>query len=61
MDSSSGVQLYPERRLGLGAQQDSPNRYSYGKANSHRSCVDQRDCWVIKFKLSLNLSDLIKL
>ena len=43
MDSSSDVQLYPEERLGLGAQQGSPDRYSYGGANSHKSCVDQED------------------
>ena len=34
IDLSSDVQLYPEERLGLGAQQDSPYRYSYGGANS---------------------------
>ena len=61
MDSSSEVQLYPEGRLGLGAQQDSPDLYSYGGANSHRSCVDQGDHWVIKFNLGLNLFDLIKM
>ena len=27
---SLDVQLYPEERLGLGAQQGSPDRYSYG-------------------------------
>jgi len=32
MDSSSDVQLYPEERLGLNAQQGSPDRYSYGGA-----------------------------
>jgi len=58
MDSSSDVQLYRERRLGLGAQQDSLDRYSYDGANSYRSCVDQEDNWVIKFKLGLNLFDL---
>ena len=45
MVSSSNVQLYPEERLGLGTQQDSPDRYSYGGANSHRSCADQGDHW----------------
>jgi len=35
MDSSSDVQLYPQGRLGLGAQQGSSDRYSYGGANSH--------------------------
>ena len=35
MVSSSDVQLYPEERLGLGAQQESLDRYSYGEANSH--------------------------
>ena len=61
MVSSSDVQLYPEERLGLGAQQESLDRYSYGEANSHKSCVDQGDRWVIKFKSGLNLFDLIKL
>ena len=61
MDSSLDVQLYPEGRLGLGAQQGSPDRYSYGGANSYRSCVDQGDYWVIKFRLGLNLFDLIKI
>ena len=61
MVSSSNAQLYPEERLGLGVQLGSPDRYSYGGANSHRSCVDQRDHWVIKFRLDLNLFDLIKL
>jgi len=37
---SSDVQLYPEKRLGLGVQQGSLDRYSYGGANSHKSCVD---------------------
>ena len=41
MDSNLDVQLYLEGRLGLGAQQDSPDRYSYGGANSHSSYVDQ--------------------
>jgi len=51
MVSSSDVQFYPEGRLGLGsarAKQESSGRYSYGGANSHKSCVDQGDCWVIK-------------
>jgi len=61
MDSSSDVQLYPEGRLGLNAQQDSPDRYSYGGANSHISCIDQGDHWVTKFSLGLNLFDLIKM
>ena len=61
MDSSSDVQLYPEGRLRLGAQQGNPDRYSYSEANSHRSCVDQGDHWVIKFRLGLNLFDLIKM
>ena len=43
---SSDVQLYPEERLGLSVQQVSPDRYSY--ANSHKSCMDQGDHWVIK-------------
>ena len=53
--SSSDVQLYPKERLGIGPQQDSPDRYSYGGTNSHKSCVDQEDRWVIKFRLGLNL------
>jgi len=61
MDSSSDVQLYPEGRLGLVTQQGSPDRYSYGEANSHRSCVDHGDHWVIKLRLGLNLFDLIKM
>jgi len=61
MDSSSDVQLYAEERLGLGTQQGSSDRYSYGGANSHRSCIDQGDHWVIKFRLGLNLFDLIKM
>ena len=40
MVSNSDVQLYPEERLGLGAQQSCPDRYSYGGINSHISCVD---------------------
>ena len=40
MVSRSGVQLYPEERLGLGAQQNSPDRFSNDGANSHRSCVN---------------------
>ena len=45
--------------LGLGSadtKQESPNRYSYGGANSHKSCVDQGDRWIIKFRLSLTYS-----
>ena len=61
IDSSSDVQLYPERRLGLGAQQGSPDCYSYGGTNSNRPYVDQGDHWVIKFRLGLNLFDLIKI
>jgi len=41
MVSSSDIQLYPEERLGLGAQQGSPDCYSYRGANSHKSYVDQ--------------------
>ena len=59
--SSSDVKLYPEERLRLGTQQGNPDRYSYGEANSHRSCVDQGDGWIIKFRLGLNLFDLMKL
>jgi len=57
-------QSYPEGRLrlgGAGAQQESPDRYSYGGANSLKSCVDQGHRWVIKFKPGLNLFYLIKL
>ena len=61
MDLNSDVQLYPEGRLGLGAQQSSPDQYSYGEANSHKSSVDQGDRWVIKFGSGLNLFDIIKL
>jgi len=60
MVSSSDVQLYTEERLGLGAQ-GSPDRYFYGGANSHKSCVDQGDRWMIKFRLGLKLFDLIRL
>jgi len=56
-----GCPVVPEERLGLDAQQGSPDRYSYGGAKSHKSCVGQRDRWVKKFRLSLNLFDLIKL
>ena len=59
--SSSDVQLYPEERLGLGVQQGSSDRCSYDEANFHKSCVYQGDCWVIKFRLDLNLFDMIKL
>jgi len=44
--SSSDVQFYLERKLGQsgeGAQHRSPDRYSYGGVNSHKSCVDQGD------------------
>ena len=58
---SLDVQFYPEKRLGLGAQQGSPDCYSYGGVNFHRSCVDQGDHWVIKFRLGMNLFDLIKM
>ena len=64
MVSSLDVQFYPEKRLGLGgagAQQESSDRYFYGGANSHKFCMDQGDRWVIKFRLGLNLFDLIKL
>ena len=43
MVSKSEVQLYPEESLGLGAQQGSLDRYSYGGVNSQKSCVDQGD------------------
>jgi len=64
MVSSSDVQFCSEGRLGLGGtgtQQGSPNRYSNGRANSHKSCIDQGDRWMIKFRSGLNLFDLIKL
>jgi len=60
MFSNSDVQLSPEERLGLGAQQESPY-HSYLGANFHKSCVDEGNRWVIKFKLELNLFDIIKL
>jgi len=42
MISCSNVQFYPEDRLGLGggAQQESPDHYSFVGANSHICCVD---------------------
>jgi len=60
---SSDVQFYSEGRLGLGGAvaQGSPDHDSCVGANSHKSCVDQRDYWVIKFRSSLNLFDLTKL
>ena len=61
MVSSLDVQLYLEKRLGLGAQQENPNHYSYCVANSHKSCVYQGDRWVIKSRLGLILFDLFKL
>jgi len=64
MVSNSDVQFYPERRLrlgGAGAQQESPDHYSYGRVNSHKFFVDQEDHWVIKIRSDLNLFDLIKL
>ena len=51
----------PRRKLGLGTQQGSPDRYSNGEAKSLKSCVNQGDRWVIKFRLGLNLFNLIKL
>jgi len=62
--STSDIQSYLEGRLrlsGAGAQQESPDRYSYSGANFHKSWVDQEDRWVIKFRSGLNLFDLIKL
>jgi len=59
-----GCSVLPKRRLGLGGvgvQQETPDCYSYGGENSHKSCVNQGDRWVIKFRLGLNLFDLIKL
>ena len=64
MVSSSKVQFYSEGKLRLGnagAQQESPNYYFCVGANSRKSCMDQGDRWVIKFRLGLNLFDLIKL
>ena len=64
MVSNSDVQFYPQGKLGLGggsAQQGSPDHYSYGGANSHKSCMNQRDRRVIKFRSGLNLFDPIKL
>ena len=62
--SRSDVRFYPEGRLGLGsaiAKQESPDRYSYGGAKSHKFYVNQGDRWVIKLRSDLNLFDLIKL
>jgi len=56
--SSSDVQFYPEGRLRLGStgtKQESLDCYSYSGANSHKSCVDQGDRSVIKFRSGLNL------
>jgi len=64
MVSSSDVQIYSKGRLGLdGAniKQENPDHYSCVGTNSYKSCVDQGDYSVIKFKLGLNLFDLIKL
>jgi len=61
VDWSSDVQFYLEERLGLDVQWVSPDRYSYGGANSYRSCIDQGDRWAIEFRLGLTLFDLIKL
>jgi len=61
---NSDIQFYLEGRLGLdgtGLQQESPYHYSCAGANSHKSCVNQEDHWVIKFRLGLHLFDLIKL
>ena len=59
---SSDVQFYPEGRLGrAGTQQGSLDHYSCVGANSHKSCMNQGDRGVIKFRLSLKLFDLIKL
>ena len=63
--SLSGIQVFfiliEGVCLGLGTQEESLDHYSYGRANSRKSCVDQGDHWMIKFKLGLNLFDLIKL
>jgi len=61
MALSSDVQFYLEGRLKLSAQQESPDRHSYDRVNSHKFCVDQGDSWLIKFRSGLNLFDLIKL
>ena len=64
MVSSSDVQFYSEDRLGLGdasAQQGSSDPYSCVGANSHKSCMDEGDRWVIKFRSGLSLLDPIKL
>jgi len=61
---SSDVQFYPEGKLGLGGsitQQESSDQYSCVGANSHESCIDQGDHWVIKFRSGFILFDLIKL
>ena len=37
---SSYVEFYLKCRLRLGVQHDSLDRYFYGKANFHKSCMD---------------------
>jgi len=64
MVSSTDVQFYSEGILGLGStdtKQKSPDHYSYDGENSHKSCADQEDIWVIKFRSGQNLFDLIML
>jgi len=43
----------------LGPTQGNPDRYSYSGENYHKSYINQGDRWVIKFRLGLNLFDLI--
>ena len=53
MVSSSNVHFYPEGRLRLDStdvKQESSKHYSFVGANSQKSCMDQGDRWVIKYK-----------
>ena len=59
--SKAGSSIVPRREIGTRRATRYPDRYSYGGANSYWSCVDQGDYCEIKFRLGLNLFDLIKL
>ena len=61
MVSSSDVHFYPQKKIRTRRRTTNPDCYSYGGTNSHKSSVDQRDHWVMKFWLVLKLVDLIKL
>jgi len=59
-----GCSVLPRRQIetsGTGILQGSPNHYSCVRANSHKSCMDQEDRLVIKFRSGQKLFDLIKL